>query len=72
MEFEVLDILEKEFTEFAFGKDRENNIFVNGANTNINFSSFSGDAKVVADALRKELLKGKFIKKVEKSAYESC
>lgn len=51
----ILDELEVKYESFTFGRNRENEIFVNGQNTGIKITDF--------DTTEKELLKNKFIKK---------
>ena len=53
--YQILDKLEEKYESFTFGKNKDDEIFVNGQNTGIKMTDF--------DALEKELLKNKFIKK---------
>ena len=70
----VLDILEKEYPDYAFGRNKEGHLFVNGQNTNIKItlesdailSSTYADlqgtvVQSVFEYLKEELAKAKII-----------
>ena len=60
MTFEVLDRLDEEFTSYAFGTNKDGDVYVGGKKT-----GFKVEGNSVDDAykmLKKKLLKKKFIK----------
>ena len=70
----VLDIVENAFPDYAFGRDKDGFLFVNGQKTIIRISDTISDieltpeladsaAKMAADVIKKELLDNKLIKK---------
>ncbi len=51
----ILEDLEVKYENFTFGRNRDNEVFVNGQNTHIKLTDL--------ETVEKELFKGKFIKK---------
>jgi len=52
---QILNKLEEKYQDFTFGKNKEDEIFINGQNTGIKLIDF--------EITEKELLRNKFIKK---------
>lgn len=63
MTFEVLDRLDEEYPTFAFGSNRDGDVFVSGKNTGYRVECSSVDEAY--EELRAKLLKDKLIKYVE-------
>jgi hypothetical protein len=62
MIFEVLDRLDEEFTTFAFGTNKDGDVFVQGKNTGLKVEGPSVDEAYTT--LKEVLLKKKLIKYV--------
>lgn len=60
MTFEVLDKLDEEFPAFAFGSNKDGDVFVAGKNTGFKVEGSSIDEAYTN--LKEKLLKKKFIK----------